>query len=203
MTDTTSMSARDSIAGSASLFAELLDGRQEEAVPPQNDTIDNLTTIVNEEVSDQFSQVRKANTDRLGLDTEKQLTDYNMLGAKIPDGLKMALTTCLLQSHKINATTTVDTNKLDHTTKLYSNIPDVHKVLLNEMFKQVEAHLQMQVETEVTKIAQNATTLIEGMAPAVTASRRESIRASVSKAMDNKLLAATTPGRSGREQRRR
>ena len=43
MTDTTSMSARDSIAGSASLFAELLDGRQEEAVPPPNDTIDNLT----------------------------------------------------------------------------------------------------------------------------------------------------------------
>ena len=49
------MSARDSIAGSASLFAELLDGRQEEAVPPPNDTIDNLTTIVNDEVSDQFS----------------------------------------------------------------------------------------------------------------------------------------------------
>lgn len=193
MTDTTSMSARDSIAGSASLFAELLDGRQEEAVPPQNDTIDNLTTIVNEEVSDQFSQVQKASTDRLGLDTEKQLTDYTMLGAKIPDGLKMALTTCLLQSHKINATTTVDTDKLDHTTKLYSKIPDVHKVLLNEMFKQVEAHLQMQVETEVSKIAQNATTLIEGMAPAVTASRRESIRASVSKAMDNKLLTATAP----------
>ena len=39
MTDTTSMSARDSIAGSASLFAELLDGRQEEAVPPPSDTI--------------------------------------------------------------------------------------------------------------------------------------------------------------------
>ena len=45
MTDTTSMSARDSIAGSASLFAELLDGRQEEAVPPPSDTIDNLAVV--------------------------------------------------------------------------------------------------------------------------------------------------------------
>ena len=57
MTDTTSMSARDSIAGSASLFAELLDGRQEEAVSPPSDTIDNLTTIVNDEVAEQFAQV--------------------------------------------------------------------------------------------------------------------------------------------------
>ena len=103
MTDTTSMSARDSIAGSASLFAELLDGRQEEAVPPPSDTIDNLTTIVNDEVADQFDQVKKASVDRLGLDKEKQLTDYNMLGSKLPDGLKMALTTCLLKTHEINA----------------------------------------------------------------------------------------------------
>ena len=42
MTDITSMSARDSIAGSASLFAELLDNRSEEAVPPGNETLNNL-----------------------------------------------------------------------------------------------------------------------------------------------------------------
>ena len=49
MTDTTSMSARDSIAGSASLSAELLDDRSEEAVPPGDSTLDNLTKIVKDE----------------------------------------------------------------------------------------------------------------------------------------------------------
>ena len=64
MTDTTSMSARDSIAGSASLFAELLDNRSEEAVPPGNNTLDNLTKIVNDEVSSQF--IRDAHRDKNG-----------------------------------------------------------------------------------------------------------------------------------------
>ena len=53
--------------------------------------------------------------DRLGLDKEKQLTDYNMLGSKLPDGLKMALTTCLLKTHEINALAKDPTDKLDHT----------------------------------------------------------------------------------------
>ena len=193
MTDTTSMSARDSIAGSASLFAELLDGRQEEAVPPPSDTIDNLTAIVNDEVADQFVQVKKASMDRLGLDKEKQLTDYNMLGSKLPDGLKMALTTCLLKTHEINALAKDPADKLDHATKMFSKIPDVHKALLGEMFKRVETHVQMQVDAEVSKLATGAAGIINGLASKTTTARRDSIRASVSKVVDSTKLAAAAP----------
>ena len=140
MTGTKSMSARDSIVGSASLFAELLDDRLEEVVPPGSETLNNLTQIVSDEVSSQFAQVQKASEDRLEIGREKQLTDYALLGTSMPDGLKMQITGCILESHKINALTSKDSDKLDHTTKLYSKIPDVHRALMENLFKQVEAH---------------------------------------------------------------
>ena len=111
------MSAQDSIAGSASLFAELLDDRLEEAVPPGSETLNNLTQIVSDEVSSQFAQVQKASEDRLEIGREKQLTDYALLGTSMPEGLKMQITGCVLESHKINALiTSVESDKLIYTT---------------------------------------------------------------------------------------
>ena len=190
MTDTTSMSARDSIAGSASLFAELLDDRSEEAVPPGNETLDNLTKIVNDEVSGQFAHMQRASEDRLEIGREKQLTDYALLGTSMPDGIKMQITSCVLESHKINALTSKESDKLDHTTKLYSKLPEVHRALLEDLFKKVEAHLQVQVEEEVNKLARNTTTIIKGLVPINTTSVRDSVRARVSKVIDKKLLTS-------------
>ena len=107
MTDTKSMSAQDSIAGSASLFAELLDDRLEEAVPPGSETLNNLTQIVSDEVSSQFAQVQKASEDRLEIGREKQLTDYALLGTSMPEGLKMQITGCSTECDAVNRFTEV------------------------------------------------------------------------------------------------
>ena len=116
-----------------------------------------------------------------------------MLGPKVPDGLKMALTTCLLKTHEINALAKDPADKLDHTTKMFSKIPDVHKALLGEMFKRVETHVQMQVDAEVNKLATDAAGIINGLASKTTTARRDSIRASVSKVVDSTKLAAAAP----------
>ena len=54
-----------------------------------------------------------------------------MLG-KMPNELKMQIATVILESHKINATTMNDSNKLDHTTTKYTEIPTIHKALTEE-----------------------------------------------------------------------
>ena len=149
-----------------------------------------MTKIVNGEVSGQFAHMQRASEDRLEIGREKQLTDYALLGTSMPDGIKMQITSCVLESHKINALTSKESDKLDHTTKLYAKLPEVHRALLEDLFKKVEAHLQVQVETEINKLAEYATTIIKGLAPINTTSRRDSVRASVSKAIDKKLLAS-------------
>ena len=112
MKDTTSMSARDSIAGSASLFAELLDNKAEEALPSGDSTLTDLSKIVNkDEVYDQFSQMQRRSTDALEIGREKQLLDYTMLG-KMPNELKTQIATVILESHQINAMVMNDSARL-------------------------------------------------------------------------------------------
>ena len=84
-----------------------------------------------------------------------------MLG-KMPNELKMQVATVILESHKINATTMNDSDKLDHTTTKYTEIPAIHRALMEDLFKKVDTHVQTQVETEINTLAKDATTIIEG-----------------------------------------
>ena len=163
MTDTRSMSARESVAGSASLFAELRDDRLEEVEPPGNEALRSMTKIVTDEITDQFNTVQKTSEQALGLSKEKQLTDYAMLSRGIPDALKAGIVAHFLKSHEINATTEVEADKLDYRIKAYGEIPAAHVVLLEEIFREVETHLQVQVETEVNRLAEGAKAIIQAL----------------------------------------
>ena len=67
---------------------------------------------MNDEIKDKFSQAQRSSTDQLELGKDKQLLDYTML-AKFPDRLKAQIATTLRESHKVNATTTVEADKLE------------------------------------------------------------------------------------------
>ena len=97
-----------------------------------------------------------------------------------------------MKSHEINATTEVESDKLDYKTRVYEDIPEAHRVLFEDIYKKVGVHLQVQVENEVNKLAEGAKAILQGLAPITTNTRRESVRASVSKVMDIRIAATET-----------
>ena len=70
--------------------------------------------------------------------------------------------TVILESHKINATTPDESDKLNYTTSKYTDIPLIHRALMEDLFKKVDTCLHKQVEVEINTLAKDATTIIEG-----------------------------------------
>ena len=71
------------------------------------------------EVSSQFAQKQRKSVDALELGREKNLLGDAML-SKTPNELKMQIATVISESHKINATTSEESDKLDYATTKYS-----------------------------------------------------------------------------------
>ena len=96
----------------------------------------------------------------------------------------------ILESHKINATTSDESDKLNYTTSKYTDIPLIHRALMEDLFKKVDTCLHKQVEVEINTLAKDATTIIEGLTPIDTSTRRKSVRASVTSVLDKTLSAS-------------